>query len=201
LRRGDLEKTREAADVPDDRLGLDLLLEIGRRVGAQQVTRLRRIEPCHRRQTSEPQDAVQLERRSQLLPRQWMQVSHDGPARQEVCGATPDLACARACHDEACVGRFDERVNLVEQRRYLLNLVDGDGSTSPFDLHLRFHDGTAPDPWHTAKRVPREQIDAPGFRRQESPHQRAFPRLTRTEEEARPSGRSVWILGYIIARS
>ena len=116
------QKPAERADVPDDRLGGDLFLEIVARVGGQVFRR--RIGEEDRRKEAVLQRPVQIEPLPKLDANERMQGARPRPTAEEVDALPAQAPGARSGEKEPDPVPFDHEVHLVEELGHLLDLVD-----------------------------------------------------------------------------
>jgi len=122
LARGDLQKTRESADVAGQCLGLNFLGEIGFGIRPEIVSRI--VRGDRHRQCSKAQNSLRPEFERQLRRHQRKHGCRDGPAGQQVGAAAPQFAGAGPGEHESQAMGLDETVHFVQYSGDLLHLVD-----------------------------------------------------------------------------
>ena len=121
------EKAPERLQLADHLFGLDLLLEVGKGVGAQEIAALGIAGGVPDGwQSAEAEGAVLLVGLAQLSLLQREQMAQGGPSRQQVGPPRLQLPRTGAGQDEALryVVGFDQVVDHIQQARQLLDLVD-----------------------------------------------------------------------------
>ena len=122
LTRGDFKEAAEGADAAGERLRTDFLLQVGLGVSKEIP---RRIDAGHgERHAAMDKQVIRRWPKREFCRDQREHLLHDGAARQQVAAAPLELARARPRQHEAQAPPFDQAMNLVEQVRHLLHLVD-----------------------------------------------------------------------------
>lgn len=118
-------KPREGVETTRERLLLDFLAQVIRNVRVQRVDRELGIAP-DLRQEAEPQDVFHVEVEPQLAGREREALAVDGSPGQQIHVQSLELARARSAQRKPVRSSAfgDEGVNLVQQRRQALDLVD-----------------------------------------------------------------------------
>ena len=123
-KRGDRQETREARQVANQRLRLDLLLQIELGVGLQALAGILRLPDDGKAALA--QHPAEVEVAPEFLGEERKhQAPHARPASRFV-PACLQLARARSQQHEAQAPLLDEAVHFVQQRRQPLDLVDDD---------------------------------------------------------------------------
>ena len=122
LARGNLEKARKRSQIAGQRLGLDLLNEIGFGIGSKII--LWNVGGHRHGQHAETQRTFRIELEGELRRHQRIHGRRDGTAGQQVDTAAAQLARTRTREHEAQPMGLDETMDLVQQRGNLLHLVD-----------------------------------------------------------------------------
>ena len=134
LARGDFEEAAEAADAPRERLGANLLLQIGLGV-SKEISH--GVGSGHgERHAAVYEEIIYRPLELQFCQDEREHVLHHGASRQQVAAAALELTRARAREHEAQVPPLDQAMNLVQQVRHLLHLVDHHPGSSRQPLHL-----------------------------------------------------------------
>ena len=185
--RAAAKKRAERGQVPHRAFGRDLLAQVVADVGVEQAPGLSAL--IDRRQIAVVHQPIQFEVGVQFIGHKPVKLIAQGAAAQQVRRASPHLAGAGPAESEAQTAVLDQPVNLVQERRHLLDFVDDDlpgrRRALGFDLLTQEFrpDGVA------AVLVRLEQVD-PSALRVGVPQQRALARLARApEEETLRSGR------------
>ena len=118
------QETGEAGQVADERLGLNLLLEIHLHIRLERLPSVRG-SPDHG-QAAVAEHLGQIEVSTQLLWEERKHLPVQRPPRQQVGARLFQFAGARPQENEPHPLVFDEAVHLVEQRRQPLNLIHDD---------------------------------------------------------------------------
>jgi len=124
VQRDGVEEAREGGHVARERLGLHLLAEVEIDVAAQLLGGV--LAAVHLGQAAVVQIGEQVEVVAELGRGEGEEACLPRAASEQVGRAALELARARTGEDEAHAARGDEAVDLVEQGRQLLDLVDGD---------------------------------------------------------------------------
>ena len=133
--RGDIQKVRERRKISHQTLRGDFLLEIICDVRIEHARGpARLVDP---RKVPVVEHPIQVEVAPDLVRRQTVEFVANGPSAEKIRRAPLDLTGARATEREVKPAILDEPMHLVEQRRYLLDLVDDDLAPRPGGISLQ----------------------------------------------------------------